>query len=64
MRVVTNAEKENASRFAMKGFAVGVAQWAGVGVFASTLLYAFMPWYRRTQTVNKVNSVHSFYEVS
>lgn len=54
MRVVTNSEQENASNHAMKGFAVGIAQWAGVGLFASGLLYAFAPWYRKTQTVNKV----------
>lgn len=54
MRVVTSTDQENASRYAMKGFAIGTAQWAGVGLFASGLLYAFMPWYRRTQTVNKV----------
>ena len=54
MRVVSELDRENASRYAMKGFAIGAAQWAGVGLFASGLLYAFMPWYRRTQTVNKV----------
>ena len=54
MRVVTNTEQENAGRYAMKGFAIGAAQWAGVGLFASGLLYSFMPWYRKTQTVNKV----------
>ncbi|KAI8366577.1 hypothetical protein BD560DRAFT_400730 [Blakeslea trispora] len=60
MRVVTESDKENASRHAMKGFAIGAAQWAGVGVFASGLLYAFMPWYRRTQTVNKFYIVMCF----
>lgn len=55
MRVVTNTEQENAGRYAMKGFAIGAAQWAGVGLFASGLLYSFMPWYRKTQTVNKVS---------
>lgn len=54
MRVVTNTEQENAGRYAMKGFAIGTAQWAGVGLFVSGLLYSFMPWYRKTQTVNKV----------
>lgn len=58
MRVVSNTDQENASNYAMKGFAIGVAQWASVGLFASGLLYAFMPWYRKTQTVNKVNSYH------
>jgi hypothetical protein len=54
MRVVSNSDQENASRYAMKGFAIGAAQWAGVGLFASALAYSFMPWYRKTQTVNKV----------
>lgn len=54
MRVVTNSDQENASNYAMKGFAIGIAQWAGVGLFASGLLYAFVPWYKKTQTVNKV----------
>lgn len=54
MRVVSDADQQNASDHAMKGFFVGIAQWAGVGLFASGLMYAFMPWYRRTQTVNKV----------
>jgi hypothetical protein len=54
MRVVSNSDQENASRYAMKGFAIGTAQWAGVGLFASALAYSFMPWYRKTQTVNKV----------
>ncbi|EIE77665.1 hypothetical protein G6F57_005842 [Rhizopus arrhizus] len=60
MRVVTSTDQENASRYAMKGFAIGTAQWAGVGLFASGLLYAFMPWYRRTQTVNKFYIVMCF----
>ncbi|CAO3653790.1 unnamed protein product [Mucor hiemalis] len=60
MRVVTNSEQENASNHAMKGFAVGIAQWAGVGLFASGLLYAFAPWYRKTQTVNKFYIVMCF----
>lgn len=55
MRVVTNIEQESAGRHAMKGFAIGAAQWASVGVFASGLLYAFTPWYKRQHTVNKVN---------
>lgn len=55
MRVVTNTEQENAGRHAMKGFAIGAAQWASVGLFASGLLYAFTPWYKKQQTVNKVN---------
>ncbi|KAG1171568.1 hypothetical protein G6F70_006900 [Rhizopus microsporus] len=50
MRVVTSTDQENASKYAMKGFAIGAAQWAGVGLFASGLMYAFLPWYRRTQT--------------
>lgn len=54
MRLVTASEQDNASNYAMKGFAVGAAQWAGVGLFASALAYSFFPWYRRTQTVNKV----------
>jgi hypothetical protein len=54
MRVVTNTEQENAGRYAMKGFYIGIAQWATVGLFASGLLYAFAPWYKKTQTVNKV----------
>ncbi|GAN08974.1 hypothetical protein MAM1_0235c08494 [Mucor ambiguus] len=60
MRVVTNTEQENAGRYAMKGFAIGAAQWAGVGLFASGLLYSFMPWYRKTQTVNKFYIVMCF----
>lgn len=55
MRLVTESEQNNASSYAMKGFAVGAAQWGGVGLFASALAYSFFPWYRRTQTVNKVN---------
>lgn len=55
MRVVTASDQENASSYAMKGFAIGAAQWAGVGIFASVLMYSFFPWYRKTQTVNKVN---------
>lgn len=54
MRVVSNSEQESASRHAMKGFAIGIAQWGSVGLFASGLLYAFAPWYKKTQTVNKV----------
>ncbi|KAI8047100.1 uncharacterized protein B0P05DRAFT_566893 [Gilbertella persicaria] len=60
MRLVTESDKEKASNYAMKGFAIGAAQWAGVGLFASGLLYAFMPWYRRTQTVNKFYIVMCF----
>ncbi|KAG0745297.1 hypothetical protein G6F57_002292 [Rhizopus arrhizus] len=60
MRVVSNTDQENASNYAMKGFAIGVAQWASVGLFASGLLYAFMPWYRKTQTVNKFYIVMCF----
>lgn len=60
MRVVSNAEQESAGRHAMKGFAVGAAQWAGVGLFASSLLYAFAPWYKRQQTVNKFYIVMCF----
>ncbi|CEG76541.1 hypothetical protein RMATCC62417_11427 [Rhizopus microsporus] len=60
MRVVTSTDQENASKYAMKGFAIGAAQWAGVGLFASGLMYAFLPWYRRTQTVNKFYIVMCF----
>ncbi|KAI8989598.1 hypothetical protein BDB01DRAFT_842228 [Pilobolus umbonatus] len=60
MRVVTNSEQEDAGRYAMKGFAIGAAQWAGVGLFASGLLYAFAPWYRKTQTVQKFYIVMCF----
>ncbi|CAO3674735.1 hypothetical protein G6F56_002549 [Rhizopus delemar] len=60
MRVVTSTDQENASNYAMKGFGIGIAQWSGVGLFASGLLYAFMPWYRRTQTVNKFYIVMCF----
>ncbi|CAO3593462.1 unnamed protein product [Absidia cylindrospora] len=35
-------------------------QWATVGIFASGLLYAFAPWYRRTQTVNKFYIIMCF----
>lgn len=55
MRLATNTEQETASRHAMKGFFIGMAEWAGVGIFASALAYSFFPWYRRTQTVNKVS---------
>ncbi|ORZ11130.1 hypothetical protein BCR42DRAFT_494168 [Absidia repens] len=60
MRVVSHEDQQGASDYAMKGFALGIAQWAGVGVFASGLLYAFAPWYRRTQTVNKFYIVMCF----
>ncbi|ORZ05432.1 hypothetical protein BCR42DRAFT_456852 [Absidia repens] len=60
MRVVTASDQESASNYAMKGFAIGIAQWATVGIFASGLLYAFAPWYRRTQTVNKFYIVMCF----
>ncbi|KAI9307911.1 hypothetical protein BJ944DRAFT_261163 [Cunninghamella echinulata] len=60
MRVVTASDQENASQYAMKGFAIGAAQWAGVGVFASVLMYSFFPWYRKTQTVNKFYIVMCF----
>ncbi|CAO3699131.1 unnamed protein product [Rhizopus stolonifer] len=60
MRVVSDADQQNASDHAMKGFFIGIAQWAGVGLFASGLMYAFMPWYRRTQTVNKFYIVMCF----
>ncbi|CDH50138.1 hypothetical protein RO3G_02369 [Lichtheimia corymbifera JMRC:FSU:9682] len=60
MRLVTASEQDNASNYAMKGFAVGAAQWAGVGLFASALAYSFFPWYRRTQTVNKFYIVMCF----
>ncbi|KAI8071427.1 hypothetical protein BC940DRAFT_294434 [Gongronella butleri] len=60
MRIVTSSDQENASRYAMKGFAIGAAQWAGVGIFASALMYSFFPWYRRTQTVNKFYIVMCF----
>ncbi|KAI8379718.1 uncharacterized protein BYT42DRAFT_477780, partial [Radiomyces spectabilis] len=60
MRLVTQSEQDSASRYAMKGFAVGAAQWAGVGLFASALAYSFLPWYRRTQTVNKFYIVMCF----
>ncbi|ORZ02583.1 hypothetical protein BCR43DRAFT_481779 [Syncephalastrum racemosum] len=60
MRLVTASEQDNASRYAMKGFAIGAAQWAGVGIFASALAYSFFPWYRRTQTVNKFYIVMCF----
>ncbi|GAA5815809.1 hypothetical protein MFLAVUS_009324 [Mucor flavus] len=60
MRVVTNTEQESAGRHAMKGFAIGAAQWASVGVFASGLLYAFTPWYKRQHTVNKFYIVMCF----
>ncbi|KAG2223294.1 hypothetical protein INT45_007020 [Circinella minor] len=60
MRLVTESEQNNASSYAMKGFAVGAAQWGGVGLFASALAYSFFPWYRRTQTVNKFYIVMCF----
>ncbi|KAF7727600.1 hypothetical protein EC973_007361 [Apophysomyces ossiformis] len=46
MRLATNTEQEAASRYAMKGFAVGIAQWGTVGLLASVLMHATWPWYR------------------
>ncbi|KAI9276243.1 hypothetical protein BY458DRAFT_506077 [Sporodiniella umbellata] len=60
MRVVTESDKQNASDYAMKGFFIGMAQWASVGLVASGMMYAFLPWYRRTQTVNKFYIVMCF----
>ncbi|KAI9317048.1 hypothetical protein BX666DRAFT_1941428 [Dichotomocladium elegans] len=60
MRLATATEQDSASNYAMKGFAIGAAQWAGVGLFASALAYSFFPWYRRTQTVNKFYIVMCF----
>lgn len=60
MRVVTNADMEAASAHAMKGWFIGMAQWGAVGLFASGLLHAFTPWYKKTQTVNKFYIVMCF----
>ncbi|KAI7869880.1 hypothetical protein BDF14DRAFT_1721751 [Spinellus fusiger] len=60
MRVVSNEDQQNASDYSMKGFFIGMAQWAGVGLFASGIAYSFFPWYRKTQTVNKFYLVMLF----
>ncbi|KAG0166951.1 hypothetical protein DFQ28_007220 [Apophysomyces sp. BC1034] len=46
MRLANNTEQEAASRYAMKGFAVGIAQWGAVGLLASVMMHATWPWYR------------------
>lgn len=54
MRVVTKAEQEEASAYAMKGFAIGALKWAAVGLCLSGLMQVYVPWYRATRLPNKV----------
>lgn len=54
MRVISKEQQEEAGRYAMKGFAIGAAQWGCVGVFATTLASAFFPGFRKTPVQNKV----------
>ncbi|CAO3666481.1 unnamed protein product [Umbelopsis ramanniana] len=53
MRVISKEQQEEAGRYAMKGFAIGAAQWGCVGVFATTLASAFFPGFRKTPVQNK-----------
>jgi hypothetical protein len=54
MRVITKEQQEEAGRHAMKGFAIGMAQWGCVGIFATTVASAFFPGFRKTPLQNKV----------
>ncbi|RUS17158.1 hypothetical protein BC937DRAFT_90326 [Endogone sp. FLAS-F59071] len=60
MRVVTKAEQEEASAYAMKGFAIGALKWAAVGLCLSGLMQVYVPWYRATRLPNKFYIVMAF----
>jgi len=53
MRVITKEQQEEAGRYAMKGFAIGAAQWGCVGIFATTVASAIFPGFRKTPLQNK-----------
>jgi hypothetical protein len=54
MRVITKEQQEEAGNYAMKGFAIGAAQWACVGVFATAAASVAFPGFKRTPIQNKV----------
>lgn len=56
MRLTTQAEQDAASRYALKGFAVGMLWLGGVGFAASAVGQFALPWYRRVPIQNKVSS--------
>ncbi|OZJ05264.1 hypothetical protein BZG36_01971 [Bifiguratus adelaidae] len=47
-KLATRIEQEEASKYAMKGFAIGAAKWGAVGVIAASGLNIVNPWFRRT----------------
>jgi len=53
MRLITREQQEEAGRYAMKGFAIGAAQWGCIGIFATTVASAFFPSFRKVPLQNK-----------
>jgi hypothetical protein len=58
MRLITKEQQEEAGRYAMKGFAIGAAQWGCVGIFATTLASVFVPGFKKTPIQYKVDNIH------
>ncbi|KAG2179797.1 hypothetical protein INT43_003580 [Umbelopsis isabellina] len=53
MRVITKEQQDAAGKYAMKGFAIGAAQWACVGVFATAAASVAFPGFKKTPIQNK-----------
>lgn len=64
MRLITREQQEEAGRHAMKGFAIGAAQWGCIGIFATTVASAFFPSFRKVPLQNKVSILGRVYNDS
>ncbi|ORY91875.1 hypothetical protein BCR43DRAFT_478917 [Syncephalastrum racemosum] len=57
MRLTTQAEQDAASRYALKGFAIGMAWLGSLGFAASAVGQVALPWYRRVPIQNKLSVI-------